>query len=103
PVWYALFDVMYADGRSTMNLPYTDRREILERVTIAGPAWQITPAHLGGHGDAVLQSAKRVGMEGVVAKRLDSTYEPGRRSPAWLKIKVIFGQEFVIGGWVPEK
>ena len=41
-------------------------------------------------------------MEGIVAKRLDSIYEPGRRSPLWKKLKVIFGQEFVIGGWVPE-
>jgi len=51
----------------------------------------------------MLETARRNGLEGVVAKRLQSIYEPGRRSPAWLKIKVIFGQEFVIGGWVPEK
>src|SRR5579884_3255472 len=102
PVWYVLFDVLYANGQSTMDLPYTRRREILESLTVAGPAWQITPAHTGD-GEAMLRAAERVGMEGVVAKRLDSVYEPGRRSPAWLKIKVVFGQELVIGGWVPEK
>ena len=51
----------------------------------------------------MLQSAQATGMEGVVAKQLDSRYEPGRRSPAWRKIKVIFGQELVIGGWIPQE
>ena len=102
PIWYALFDVLWSAGKSTMDLTYTRRRQILEELTIAGPAWQITPAHTG-EGEAMLNTAKRTGLEGLVAKRLDSTYEPGRRSPDWRKIKVIFGQEFVIGGWVPEK
>ena len=51
----------------------------------------------------MLDAAKRNNLEGLVAKRLDSVYEPGRRSPSWRKIKVVFGQEFVIGGWVPER
>lgn len=102
PAWYVLFDVLWADGQSTMDLPYTQRRRILEELTVSGPAWQITPAH-AGQGEAMLRAAERNALEGVIAKRLDSVYEPGRRSPAWLKIKVVFGQEFVIGGWVPEK
>lgn len=102
PVWYVLFDVLWADGRSTMSLPYRERRQILEELTIAGPTWQITPAHVG-QGRAMLEAAKSNHLEGLVAKQVDSIYEPGRRSPAWLKIKVVFGQEFVIGGWVPEK
>lgn len=102
PVWFVLFDVLWADGRSLMDEPYTRRRAVLEELTIAGPAWQITPAHVG-QGAAMMDAAKRNGLEGLVAKRLDSVYEPGRRSPAWRKIKVVFGQEFVIGGWVPEK
>jgi bifunctional non-homologous end joining protein LigD len=102
PVWYVLFDVLWSAGKSTMDLPYSKRRQILEELTIAGPAWQITPAHVG-QGDAMLNAAKHNGLEGLVAKRLDSVYEPGRRSPYWRKIKVVFGQEFVIGGWVPEK
>lgn len=102
PVLYVLFDVLWADGASTMSLSYSERRRILEGLTIAGPAWQITPSH-GGQGTAMLRAAQNSHLEGVVAKRLDSVYEPGRRSPHWLKIKVIFGQEFVIGGWVPEK
>lgn len=102
PVLYVLFDVLWADGKSTMTLPYTERRRILEELTIAGPAWQTTPSHVG-QGTAMLHAAQTSSLEGVVAKRLDSVYEPGRRSPHWLKIKVIFGQEFVIGGWIPEK
>ena len=102
PVLYVLFDVLWAEGRSTLSLPYTRRRQILEELTIAGPSWQITPSHVG-QGSAMLRAAAASGMEGLVAKRLDSLYEPGRRSPHWLKIKVVFGQEFVIGGWVPEK
>jgi len=102
PVLYVLFDVLWADGKSTMSLPYTERRRILEELTIAGPTWEITPSHVG-QGTAMLRAAQNSGLEGIVAKQLDSIYEPGRRSPNWLKIKVIFGQEFVIGGWVPEK
>lgn len=102
PAWYVLFDVLWANGRSTMNLPYSERRRILEQLTVSGPSWQITPAHVG-QGEAMLGAVEKNGLEGVIAKRLDSVYEPGRRSPAWLKIKIVFGQEFVIGGWVPEK
>ena len=102
PVWYVLFDVLWADGRSTMDLPYVERRRILEGLSVAGPAWQITPSHVG-QGSSMLHAAEVNRLEGIVAKRLDSTYEPGRRSPNWRKIKVTFGQEFVIGGWVPEK
>ncbi|HSU66208.1 MAG TPA: non-homologous end-joining DNA ligase [Tepidisphaeraceae bacterium] len=102
PAWYVLFDVLWADGRSLIELPYSERRRILEELTVSGPAWQITPAHVG-QGEAMLEAARKNKLEGVVAKRLDGVYEPGRRSPSWLKIKVIFGQELVIGGWVPEK
>jgi bifunctional non-homologous end joining protein LigD len=102
PAWYVLFDVLWLKGRSTMDLPYTERRRLLEELTVSGPSWQITPSHVG-QGEAMLRAAESNRLEGLVAKRLDSTYEPGRRSPSWLKIKVIFGQEFVIGGWIPEK
>jgi bifunctional non-homologous end joining protein LigD len=102
PIWYVVFDLLWSDGRSQMDQPYVNRRERLERLMVAGPAWQITPAHVGD-GAEMLEVAKRNGLEGLVAKRLDSLYEPGRRSSSWLKIKIIFAQEFVIGGWIPEK
>ena len=102
PVWYVLFDILWLRGRSLFDQSYTRRREILEGLTVAGPAWQISPAHTG-QGKEMLAAARQNALEGLVAKRLDSLYDPGRRSPNWRKIKVIFGQEFVIGGWVPEK
>jgi bifunctional non-homologous end joining protein LigD len=98
PVAYLVFDVLYLDGRSTMTLPYTERRSRLEGLPIAGACCQIPPSH-AGNGAAVLEASARTGLEGVIAKRLDSIYEPGRRSRAWLKVKHHRRQEFVIGGW----
>jgi bifunctional non-homologous end joining protein LigD len=102
PVFYILFDVLYADGRQLLDQPYHVRRARLEALALAGPNWQVTPAHVGD-GAAMLENARRTGLEGLLAKRLDSIYEPGRRSPSWIKLKIIQRQEFVIGGWVPER
>jgi bifunctional non-homologous end joining protein LigD len=102
PVWYVVFDVLYSNGHSILDLPYARRREILETKLTAGANWHLSPFHVD-RGEAMLESARKNCMEGVVAKLLTSEYLPGRRSPAWRKIKVVFGQEFVIGGWIPEK
>ena len=101
PILYVLFDVLYLDGRSLLDAPYTERREILEELTLAGPSWQVTPSHVD-RGQVMLEAARQNSLEGVIAKKLDSTYEPGRRSPAWLKIKIVQRQEFVIAGWSGE-
>ena len=101
PVRYLVFDLLYLDGRSTMERSYVHRRDLLEQLTLVGPSWQVPPAHVG-EGVAMLQAAREQQLEGIVAKHVDSIYQPGRRSPDWLKIKVISRQEFVIGGWVPE-
>lgn len=98
PVAYLVFDVLYLDGRATMKLPYTERRALLENLPIAGPSVQVPPSTVGG-GAAVAEASKRTGLEGVMAKRLDGIYEPGKRSRAWLKVKNRRGQELVIGGW----
>jgi bifunctional non-homologous end joining protein LigD len=98
PIFYVIFDVLYLDGRSTMNLPYTQRREMLESLPLVGARWQITTMQIGG-GKKILKAAQTLGLEGIVAKRLNSKYEPGKRSPAWIKHKLIKRQEFVIGGW----
>ncbi|MBV9411522.1 MAG: non-homologous end-joining DNA ligase [Acidimicrobiia bacterium] len=98
PVAYLVFDVLYLDGNSTMRLPYTERREVLESLPIAGPCCQIPPTTFG-NGEAVVEASKKTGLEGVMAKRVDSIYEVGKRSRAWLKVKNHRGQEFVIGGW----
>jgi bifunctional non-homologous end joining protein LigD len=100
PVVYVLFDLLWLDGHSTLELPYRERRKLLEQLDLQGETWQ-TPASHEGDGAALLDATKGLGLEGVVAKRLDSVYEPGRRSRAWLKVKNQNSQEFVIGGWAP--
>ena len=86
PVHYMLFDVLYLEGRSLMDRPYEERREVLESMGLEGPAWQ-TPRYHRGEGAALLEASADQGLEGVVAKRLDSRYAPGQRSPAWIKVK----------------
>jgi bifunctional non-homologous end joining protein LigD len=100
PVTYLIFDLLHVDGRSLIDLPYAERRERLEALELEGPSWQ-TPSHHLGEGKALLRLTRERGLEGLVAKRLDSRYLPGRRSRAWLKVKNIRSQELVIGGWLP--
>jgi bifunctional non-homologous end joining protein LigD len=100
PVVYAIFDLLHLDGETLMALPYEQRRERLEQLGLGGPAWRV-PAVQRGAGKRLLQATREQGLEGVVAKRLDSRYEPGRRTGAWIKIKHMRRQELVIGGWLP--
>jgi bifunctional non-homologous end joining protein LigD len=100
PVTYVIFDVLYLDGHSTFPLAYEQRREVLEALELQGPAWR-TPAYHRGEGTALLAATRELGIEGVVAKRLDSTYLPGQRNSSWLKVKNVDEQDVVIGGWTP--
>jgi bifunctional non-homologous end joining protein LigD len=100
PVVYAIFDLLYLDGRSLMELSYRERRAELEELELGGRAWRVPSAH-PGEGAPLLEATREQGLEGIVAKRLDSRYEPGRRSGAWLKVKNTLRQELVIGGWLP--
>ena len=100
PVVYAIFDLLYLDGRSTIELPYSERRARLEALELGGPAWRV-PAARAGDGAGLLQATGAQGLEGIVAKRIDSRYEPGRRSGAWIKVKHTLREELVIGGWLP--
>ena len=99
-VAYMVFDLLSLDGRSLLDEPYTARRAALEELELAGSHWH-TPPHSVGGGDLLLETSREQRIEGVIAKRLDSHYEPGKRSGAWLKVKNQQRQEFVIGGWVP--
>jgi bifunctional non-homologous end joining protein LigD len=96
---YVIFDLLWLEGEGLMDRPYTERRERLEALALHGAAWQ-TPGYHRGEGARLLEATREQGLEGVVAKRLDSRYEPGRRSGAWVKIKNRSRQEFVIGGWL---
>jgi bifunctional non-homologous end joining protein LigD len=100
PIVYMVFDVLWLAGRSTLGLRYPDRRALLERLGLAGPAWQTPPTTEGG-GAAALETSTQLGLEGIVAKRLDSTCLPGKRSDAWRKVKPHRRQELVVGGWLP--
>ena len=100
PVVYAIFDLLYLDGAPLMELEYSERRRRLEALELGGPAWRVPAVH-AGDGERLLEATRAQGLEGIVAKRLDSRYEPGRRGGAWLKIKHTRRQELVIAGWLP--
>jgi bifunctional non-homologous end joining protein LigD len=100
PVTYMAFDLLWLDGRSLMDLPYEERRAALRALLADGERWQV-PDHVVGGGAQVLAATREQGLEGIVAKQLDSCYEPGRRSGAWRKVKNTNRQELVIGGWLP--
>jgi bifunctional non-homologous end joining protein LigD len=100
PVVYVIFDLLFLDGRSLMALAYEERRERLRELELSGRTWQ-TPAHHVGDGAALLEASRAQGLEGIVAKRLDCPYIPGRRSPGWVKVKNFRRLDVVIGGWLP--
>ncbi len=100
PVTYLVFDLLWLDGHSLMDLPYEERRARLAALELNGDRWR-TPDYVAGHGKQVLRATAEQGLEGVVAKRLDTPYEPGRRSACWVKVKNLNRQEVVIGGWMP--
>jgi bifunctional non-homologous end joining protein LigD len=102
PVVYVGFDLLWLDGHDTTGLRYQDRRRLLTTLVPDGPSWRV-PGNELGDGHATIAVSKEFSLEGVVAKRVDSIYEPGRRSSAWLKVKNLMQQEFVIGGWAPGK
>ncbi|MRH93606.1 hypothetical protein GFY24_40505 [Nocardia sp. SYP-A9097] len=100
PATYMIFDLLHIGDRSLIDLPYQQRRKLLEQLNLRGPHWQ-TPPRLSGPGATVLSESRRLGFEGIVCKRLDSPYVPGRRSPLWLKVKNIRDLEIIIVGWKP--
>ena len=81
-----LFDLLYLDGHVLMDLAYQERRQRLTDLRLGGSNWQ-TPAHHVGDGKALRDAARAQGLPGVVAKRLDSTYQPGIESKDWVFVK----------------
>jgi bifunctional non-homologous end joining protein LigD len=96
-VEYWAFDLLYLDGRSLLRARHQDRRKLLETLAIGSNL--IVPELLPGDGAQALEHSRKHGWEGVVAKKRDSTYQPGRRSASWIKDKNWNTQEVVIGGW----
>jgi bifunctional non-homologous end joining protein LigD len=100
PVTYIAFDLLFLDGHSLMGRPYLERREALASLGLAGRAWQ-APAHHVGDGAALLAASRAQGLEGILAKRTDCPYTPGRRSGNWIKVKNVRRTDVVVGGWMP--
>jgi bifunctional non-homologous end joining protein LigD len=94
---YWAFDILHLDGRSLLRAKYSDRRRLLEALAESGGL--IVPDQLPGDGPEAMEHARKQRWEGVVAKKRDSTYQPGRRSSSWIKDKIWNTQEVVIGGW----
>jgi bifunctional non-homologous end joining protein LigD len=99
PVLYAAFDLLHCGDETLMPRPFTERRACLEALSLSGRTWATSPS-FPGEGAATYAAAEARGFEGVVAKRLDSPYLPGSRSPAWTKVKATKRDEFVVGGWL---
>ncbi|WP_213814076.1 ATP-dependent DNA ligase [Glaciihabitans sp. dw_435] len=109
PVHYFVFDVLAATAtgtsggaKSLTSQDYDTRRDVLNRIVTSRGAIQVPPA-FDGDLDAAIASSKQLGLEGVMAKRRDSHYLPGKRSAAWLKVKHHRTQEVVVAGWRPGK
>jgi DNA ligase D-like protein (predicted ligase) len=92
------FDILQLDGRSLLRAKYRDRRRVLQALA-AGTDELIVHDLLSGDGPDALEESRKRRWEGVVAKRWDSTYQPGRRSRSWIKAKNWKTQEVVVGGW----
>jgi bifunctional non-homologous end joining protein LigD len=101
PVYFYAFDLLQSDGKSLLNLPLETRKNVLERVCddVGDPIRYSGP--IGAEAKPLLEEVKRRGLEGIIGKLRNSAYEPGRRSGAWIKLKCVAEQEFVIGGYTP--
>lgn len=99
PVTFAIFDLLHLNGHDTAALALSDRRKLLEQVVEDGSHWRLTDQTLDDP-VALLQTVAELGIEGIMAKRLDSTYQESTRSKGWIKVKPKLRQEFVVGGWV---
>jgi bifunctional non-homologous end joining protein LigD len=102
PLYYYVFDVMIASGEDVMQQPLDQRKELLRSHILAGLPEPIRESpELEASLPDLIRAVKEQGLEGLVAKRRNSRYEPGQRSGAWQKMRVNQGQEFVIGGYTP--
>lgn len=98
PVVFMVFDLLADAGEDLTGLPLSERRELLDRRITPSERVQVSPMTIGT-GTALFAAAREQHLEGIVAKRLDSVYMPGRRHPNWRKIKVVHEVDAVIVGW----
>ncbi|MDP9251342.1 MAG: DNA ligase D, partial [Chloroflexota bacterium] len=102
PIVYMAFDLLHLDGQSLLAVPLEERKRALRRVLRPHPLVRYA-SHVVSDGEAFVRAAAERGLEGIVAKRLASRYEPGKRSRDWLKVKLRREQELVVAGWLPGK
>jgi bifunctional non-homologous end joining protein LigD len=101
PVYFYAFDLLQLDGKSLTSLPLEARKSILEQLCSDAREPIRYSGNIGGDAKALLNEVKRRGLEGIIGKQRNSIYEQGRRSGAWIKLKCVSEQEFVIGGYTP--
>jgi bifunctional non-homologous end joining protein LigD len=101
PTYYYVFDLLQADGHSLVGAPLTKRKELLARVCANAEEPIRLSGEISGAPAALLSEVQRLGLEGIIGKLRESKYEAGRRSGAWIKLKAVNEQEFVIGGYTP--
>jgi bifunctional non-homologous end joining protein LigD len=101
PLRFYVFDLLQLDGKSLLQLPLEQRKQLLAKLceSVGDPIRY--SGEIGGDAKSLLVEVKRRGLEGLIGKQRKSVYEPGRRSGAWIKLKCVNEQEFVIGGYTP--
>lgn len=102
PASYIAFDILHASHESLMDRPLAERKSILKEELQEGDLVSILD-YMPERGEAYYRAAVEMGLEGVLAKRLTSTYQPGIRSPDWIKIKKRLTADMVVGGYIPGK
>jgi len=102
PIYFYVFDLLQLDGKSFISMPLEARKNVLEKLCASGgdPLIRYSGA-IGGDAEHLLREVQHRGLEGIIGKLRDSVYEPDRRSGAWIKLKCVNEQEFVIGGYTP--
>lgn len=100
-VTYVVFDLLQLDGHDTTPLPFRDRRELLTQLDLAVDAKVRVSEYVAGHGAELFAATRELGLEGVVAKRIDSTYRPGKRVDIWRKVKHTTTRDVLVAGWLP--
>jgi bifunctional non-homologous end joining protein LigD len=101
PLRFYVFDLLELNGKSLLGLPLEQRKQVLAKVceNIGDPIRY--SGEISGAVKSLLAEVQRRGLEGLIGKQRNSIYEPGRRSGAWIKLKTVHQQEFVIGGYTP--
>lgn len=100
PATYMVFDLLRLDGEDLCGLPLEERRARLAGLDLSRSGWQVPPEY--DDGAMLLQATRAQGLEGIVSKRVDSTYRPGQRTPHWLKFPHRHRGSYVVGGWRPQ-